>query len=105
VALLQFDGAPSNPSVAGDITHSLWQRNEIAIRAEYPIRWKLARPGSRMSKNDHTYTCEQRFWDEGGTEAQILEDAALLVSRRFEQGWQTLQWAEEERKRIDSGVG
>jgi HK97 family phage major capsid protein len=43
VALLQFDGAPSDPSVATDITYSLWQRNEVAIRAEIPIRWKLAR--------------------------------------------------------------
>ena len=43
VALLQFDSAPSHPSVAGDITHNLWQRGDIAIRAEYPIRWKLAR--------------------------------------------------------------
>jgi hypothetical protein len=43
VALLQFESAPSNPSVASDILHSLWQRGDRAIRAEYPIRWKLAR--------------------------------------------------------------
>jgi hypothetical protein len=48
-----------------------------------------------LQKNDHTYTCELTFWEDGGgTEAQILKDGDLLVSRRFEEGWQTLQWAE-----------
>jgi hypothetical protein len=45
-----------------------------------------------LQKNDHTYACELKFWDGGGTEAQILKDGDLLVSRRFEEGWQTLQW-------------
>jgi hypothetical protein len=57
-----------------------------------------------LQKNDHTYTCELMFWEEGGTEAQILEDGELLVSRRFEEGWQTLQWAEEERKSLEKGA-
>ena len=44
------------------------------------------------------------FWEDGGgTEAQILKDGDLLVSRRFEHGWQTLQWTEEERKSIEQG--
>jgi hypothetical protein len=44
------------------------------------------------------------FWEDGGgTEAQIQKDGDLLVSRRFEEGWQTLQWAEEERKYFERG--
>jgi len=35
---------------------------------------------------------------EVGTEARISRDGDLLVSRPFKEGWQTLQWAEEERK-------
>jgi HK97 family phage major capsid protein len=42
-ALLQLDSAPSDPTVAADIFTSLWQRNLAAFRAEYPVRWKLAR--------------------------------------------------------------
>jgi hypothetical protein len=49
-------------------------------------------------------TCELKFWEDGGgTEAQILKNGDLLVSRRFEEGWQTLQWAEEERKYFEKG--
>jgi hypothetical protein len=56
-----------------------------------------------LRKDDHTYSCVLMFWEEGGTEAQIPKDGDLLVSRRFEKGWQTLQWAEEERKYFESG--
>ena len=42
-ALLMLDSAPSDPTVAGDIFTSLWQKNLVAFKAEYPIRWKLAR--------------------------------------------------------------
>jgi HK97 family phage major capsid protein len=42
-ATLQLDGAPSDPTVAGDIFTPLWMRNLVAFKAEYPIRWKLAR--------------------------------------------------------------
>jgi hypothetical protein len=38
------------------------------------------------------------FPEQGGTEAQILKDGEFMVGRRLEHGWQTLQWAEEERK-------
>jgi hypothetical protein len=44
-----------------------------------------------------------KFWEDGGTEAQILKDGDLLVSRRFEQDWQTVQWAEQEKLFIENG--
>jgi hypothetical protein len=34
---------------------------------------------------------------------RILRDGDLLVSRRFEQEWQTLQWAEQEQLFIEQG--
>jgi HK97 family phage major capsid protein len=42
-AQLMLDSAPSDPTVAADICHSMWQRGLVALKAEYPIRWKLAR--------------------------------------------------------------
>jgi hypothetical protein len=42
-ATLQLDSTPSDPTTAADIFQSAWQRNLIAFKAEYPIRWKLAR--------------------------------------------------------------
>jgi hypothetical protein len=51
-----------------------------------------------LEKNGRTYSCELRSWDDGRAEACILEDGEMIVSRRFECGWQTLQWAEEKRK-------
>lgn len=42
-ATIQMDSAPSEPTTAADVFHSLWQRGLVAFRAEYPIRWKLAR--------------------------------------------------------------
>jgi hypothetical protein len=56
-----------------------------------------------LQRGEHTYTCELKFWEEGGTEAQILRDGDLPISRRFEEGWQTLQWAEEGRKYFEKG--
>jgi hypothetical protein len=49
------------------------------------------------------YTCELVLHDGFGGEARILKDGELLVSRRFEQEWQTLQWADQERKFIENG--
>jgi hypothetical protein len=56
-------------------------------------------------------SCVQKFdWvlcelksDGFGSEARITKDDDLLVSRRFTQDWQTLQWAEEERRFIEKG--
>ena len=42
-ATLQLDSAPSDPTVAADVFTPLWARNLVAFKAEYPIRWKLAR--------------------------------------------------------------
>jgi HK97 family phage major capsid protein len=42
-ATLQLDSVPSDPTVAADIFTPLWQRDLVAFRVEYPIRWKLAR--------------------------------------------------------------
>jgi HK97 family phage major capsid protein len=42
-ATLQLDGAPTDVNVAGDVFTALWQRDLVAFKAEYPIRWKLAR--------------------------------------------------------------
>jgi HK97 family phage major capsid protein len=42
-ATLQLDSTPSDPTTAADIFQSAWQRDLIAFKAEYPIRWKLAR--------------------------------------------------------------
>jgi hypothetical protein len=58
-----------------------------------------------LTKNGHTYTCELKFWENGGSEAQIMKDDDLPVSRRFEKGWQALQWAEEERKHREKRGG
>jgi hypothetical protein len=43
------------------------------------------------------------FWEEGGTEARIFKDGDLLVGRRFEEGWKTLEWAEAEKRFIENG--
>lgn len=51
----------------------------------------------RLVKGDHVYSCALVVHDTFGTEARILKDGALLVSHLFREGWQTLQWAEEER--------
>ena len=42
-ATLQFDSTPSDPTTAADVFQLLWQRGLVAFKAEYPIRWKLAR--------------------------------------------------------------
>jgi hypothetical protein len=52
-------------------------------------------------KNDHVYTGELVVFGIG-SEARILRDGDLLVSRRFDQEWRTVQWAEEERKFIEA---
>jgi hypothetical protein len=56
-----------------------------------------------IAKNGHTYTCELVFHDQGGTEAQIMKDGELIIGRRFEEGWQTLQWATFEKEHIEKG--
>jgi hypothetical protein len=38
-----LDSAAPDPTVASDIPTSLWQRNLAAFRAEYSVRWRLAR--------------------------------------------------------------
>jgi anti-sigma-K factor RskA len=43
------------------------------------------------------------FHEQGGTEAQILKDGELMYGRRFEEGWQALQWAELEKEFIEKG--
>lgn len=43
-ASVQMDSAPDNPTTASTVMVSLWQRNEIGIRAERYINWLKARP-------------------------------------------------------------
>jgi hypothetical protein len=52
-------------------------------------------------KNEHVYTCELVVFGIG-SEARVLRDGDLLVARRFDQEWRTVQWAEEERKFIEA---
>jgi HK97 family phage major capsid protein len=42
-AQVMLDSVPSDPTVASDTFHGMWQRGLVALKAEYPIRWKLAR--------------------------------------------------------------
>jgi len=42
-ASVQMDSAPDNPTTASTVMVSLWQRNEIGIRAERYINWLKAR--------------------------------------------------------------
>jgi HK97 family phage major capsid protein len=42
-ALLMLDSAPSDPTIASDVFTSLWQKNLVAFKAEFPVRWRLAR--------------------------------------------------------------
>jgi hypothetical protein len=42
-ASVMLDSVPSDPTVPGDIFHGLWQRGLVAFKAEYAVRWKLAR--------------------------------------------------------------
>jgi hypothetical protein len=42
-AQVMLDSAPSDPTVAADVFHSTWQRGLVLFKAEFPIRWKLAR--------------------------------------------------------------
>jgi hypothetical protein len=49
-------------------------------------------------------SCELRFHGESwGWEAQFLERGELFYSRRFDLGWQAVQWAELEREAIEKG--
>ncbi len=41
--------------------------------------------------------------DDYGSEARISKNGDLLVTRRFNLGWQTLAWAEQERQDIEKG--
>src|SRR4029450_8771036 len=52
-------------------------------------------------KNEHVYACELVIFGVG-SEARVLRDGDLLVARRFDQEWRTVQWAEEERKFIEA---
>jgi hypothetical protein len=54
-----------------------------------------------IEKDWHFYRCELVLHEEGGTEAQIFRDGEFMVGRRFEEGWQTLQWAELEKEHIE----
>jgi hypothetical protein len=73
----------------------------------------LARPPQRSQpqrkplwtflKNDHVYSCELVVFNRVRSEARILRDGDLLVSRRFDQESRTVQWAEEERTAIENG--
>jgi hypothetical protein len=56
-----------------------------------------------FQKADSIYTCELVLHVGFGSEARILRDGDLLVSRRFEHEWQTLQWTEQERLSIENG--
>jgi hypothetical protein len=56
-----------------------------------------------VRKGFDAYTCELIFHDGGGTEARISKNGEWFVARRFEEGWQTLQWAEFERQHIEKG--
>ena len=67
------------------------------------------RPLWTFQKADSIYTCELVLHDGFGSEARVLIDGDLLVSRRFEHEWQALQWAEQERlfssrRRMNSSV-
>jgi hypothetical protein len=69
------------------------------IRQPYSVDtlWEVQAAG-------HSYKCELVIHDiEVGTEARILCDGDLLVSRLFKEGWQAQQWAEEERKYREKG--
>jgi hypothetical protein len=50
-----------------------------------------------LQKADCLYTCELMFHDGFGSEARILVNGELFVSRRFEHEWQARQWAEQEK--------
>jgi hypothetical protein len=54
-ATIQLDSAPSDPNTAADIFHALWQRNNAAFKAEYPIRWKLARTNAARTVTGVAY--------------------------------------------------
>jgi hypothetical protein len=68
-----------------------------------PRQPKPRKPLWTLEKDGHTYRCELLFHDQGGTEAQIMKDGEFMVGRRLEHGWQTPQWAEEERKHLENG--
>ena len=38
-ALLELNDAPADPTVAGTMLHSLYQRNDIAIKATRALAW------------------------------------------------------------------
>jgi hypothetical protein len=73
------------------------------FKDDSPPARRPTKPLWTIQQGHHTYTCELVFYDQGGTEARILKGGELMVGRRFEEGWQTLQWAEEERKVIEQG--
>jgi hypothetical protein len=78
-------------------------RRGTAQRPRPPQQPKPRKPLWTVETNGHTYRCELLFHEQGGTEAQILKDGELMFGRRFEEGWQTLQWVEEERQFIEKG--
>ena len=61
------------------------------------------RPLWAFQKADSIYTCELVLHDGFGSEARVLINGDLLVSRRFEHEWQALQWAEQEKLFIENG--
>jgi hypothetical protein len=61
------------------------------------------KPLQTFQKGQSIYTGELVSHDGIGTEARVFVDGELLVSRRFPERWQTIQWADEERKFIENG--
>jgi hypothetical protein len=53
-------------------------------------------------KDHHTWSAELRYHGEWGVEAQILRDGDLVIGRRFDTKALAVQWADEERKAIQS---
>ena len=48
-ALLELNDAPANPTVAGTIMHSLYQRNDVAIKAMRALAWLNLSPTTSAS--------------------------------------------------------
>lgn len=54
-ASLEMDDTPTEPTAAGTVLVSLWQRNLIALRGERFINWKKARTGAVNRITDVSY--------------------------------------------------
>jgi hypothetical protein len=76
-----------------------------------PFSWDHIIPPKKSSTKDRlwevrrgpdVWTCELVL-DDYGSEARISKNGDLLVTRRFNLGWQILAWAEQERQDIEKG--